>query len=82
MLFNVYPNPATEDATLAVLMDKKQKALYSISDQGGNMLVSGTVVLNKGLNTIALPVTSLPAGVYIVQFKKDMVVKQGQFVKN
>ena len=39
-LFTIYPNPAKEEATLAVSLNKKQNAVYSIFDQAGRKLVS------------------------------------------
>lgn len=80
-LFTIYPNPVKEEAMLAVSIDKKQKALYSIYDQAGRKLLSNTVSLNEGLNSISLPVTSLSAGIYIIELQTDAVFKQSRFVK-
>jgi hypothetical protein len=80
--FTIYPNPSKEEITLAVSLDKKQKGFYSVYDQAGKKLVSNSVPLNDGLNTISLPVSSLPAGIYIIQLKTDSGIKQSQFIKH
>ncbi|HXB44314.1 MAG TPA: T9SS type A sorting domain-containing protein [Puia sp.] len=79
--FAIYPNPAKEELTVAVSLDKKQKGLYCIYDQAGKKLVSNTVSLNEGANTIFVPVSSLPAGFYIIQLITGTIIEQSQFMK-
>jgi hypothetical protein len=80
-LFTIYPNPVKNEATLAVAVTKKQSVMYTIIDHVGKKVLSTIVTLNEGLNTISLPVSSLPAGVYIVQLKGSSFVNQAQFIK-
>jgi hypothetical protein len=80
-LFTVYPNPADQQASLVISLDRKQDARYDIYDQTGKRLVSGTVSLTQGVNTVSLPVKSLPAGIYALQVKTDAFTKQTRFVK-
>jgi hypothetical protein len=80
-LFTIYPNPIKDEATLAVTVTHKQSAAYSIVDHTGKTLFSNVVSLNEGLNTITLPVISLPKGIYIVQLKGNSMMRQLQFIK-
>ena len=77
----VYPNPAKDEATLAVSLNKKLNVVYSIYDQAGKKLISNTALLYEGINTISLPVKNLPAGIYFIQLAGDALFKQSQFVK-
>jgi hypothetical protein len=80
-LLSIYPNPVREDATLAVSLDKAQKATYSIYDQGGKLIITNNISLNNGINSLSLPVSDLPAGIYIIKLKTESSYKQTQFVK-
>ncbi|WP_303893460.1 T9SS type A sorting domain-containing protein [Terrimonas ferruginea] len=47
----------------------------------GKKSITNTLSLDKGLNTVSLPVSSLPAGVYFVQVVGESGVLQGRLVK-
>jgi hypothetical protein len=77
----IYPNPAKEEVTVAVSLNNQQKGSFSIYDQAGRQLILTTLTMNEGINTISLPVRSLPAGIYILQLKTETGIQQTQFVK-
>jgi len=80
-LFTIYPNPVKDEATMAIFMNKKQAAVYSIYDYAGRKLVSNAISMNEGLNTLTVPLTSLPAGIYIIKLQGENVVKERRFIK-
>jgi hypothetical protein len=80
-LFTVYPNPSTQDITLSIASDKKQKGMYNVYDQAGKKMVANMVSLDKGINTISFSTSNLPAGIYYIQLVSETLVKQAQFIK-
>ncbi|MBN8784313.1 MAG: T9SS type A sorting domain-containing protein [Terrimonas ferruginea] len=54
---------------------------YNIYNPTGKKSITNTLSLDKGLNTVSLPVSSLPAGVYFVQVVGESGVLQGRLVK-
>jgi len=80
-LLTIYPNPVMGEATLAISSDKIQKATYNVYDQGGKLVISNNITLNNGINSLNLPVSDLPAGIYIIKLKTESASKQSQFVK-
>jgi hypothetical protein len=64
--FAVYPNPANGTFTAAIHSDKSGSAAMSITDIAGKVLVTKTMLLQAGSNTISTEINQLPAGVYIV----------------
>ncbi len=64
----VSPNPASSMATLSVNALLNSEGLLSISDINGKLVYRQSVTLNKGVNTIDMPVVQkLNSGIYMVQ---------------
>jgi len=77
----LYPNPVKESATLMMSVDKKERIIYSISDNAGRVLRSEKVNLTAGSNTINIKVNELAAGVYTLTIQGDQTKERVQFVK-
>ena len=58
-----------------------EMSLPDLSEKLGVSSHDVSYALNEGLNTISLPVTTLPSGTYIIQLQAGDVLKQSQFVK-
>lgn len=64
--FAVYPNPANGTFNAAIHSDKSITAAMSITDITGKVLITKSVSLHTGSNTVTTDISLLPAGVYIV----------------
>jgi Secretion system C-terminal sorting domain len=78
----IYPNPANHAASLIVNTTVAEKASLTICNLAGQMINNNEVYFNKGLNNIALPISNLSAGLYVVSihststnFTKKLMVK-------
>jgi PKD repeat protein len=72
-VFSIYPNPANDNLTI----EAPQGASLKISTMEGLLIKSLTVIKN----TTTIDVTTLPAGVYIMEVKTDKGVGVRKFVK-
>ena len=79
--FSIYPNPATENISIEMLIDKPETVIAEIINlQGKVVLTKGGIKLNPGINNIPLNVSSLNKGEYVVIIKgKDILEKE--FIK-
>lgn len=65
--YSIVPNPTTSKVN--VLLDAKEytdNAMIVVSDITGRVVMTNTVVLNKGLNALGFDMVSYPAGTYII----------------
>ncbi len=60
----VYPQPATDNATLRVNIEVAGKAHLQIFDQSGSLAFEQNVMLDKGVNELPLTLRSLASGTY------------------
>jgi hypothetical protein len=64
----LYPNPATDRASLTITSVSQQQVAISITNAAGIHLHSFSPVINSGPNTIGLPIQpSWPPGLYVVR---------------
>ena len=79
---NIYPNPVTSDASVNVTMKQASKVKVAVTNQIGQVVVSESVSLKPGVNTVDLHTTNLPQGVYIVKvLTKDGALATRKMVK-
>jgi trimeric autotransporter adhesin len=64
---SVYPNPAREEALLAINAATEQQLIWQLVDNTGRVLLSKQVTVRKGANTILIDVRSIPAGSYFIK---------------
>jgi ELWxxDGT repeat protein len=69
---NVYPNPTTGNATLAVTLENAQALNVSITDMAGRVVYNnGVVSYVSGKNEISLPVANMANGIYIYAIRSE-----------
>ena len=70
--FDVFPNPASMEANVVFSAKKADNdASLLLSDLTGRVVFETKNPTNQGLNGYVLPVSSLPAGLYMVSLKFD-----------
>jgi hypothetical protein len=77
----ISPNPVQQDATLMITLAEKEYVGYTIFDQSGRQIVTSFLYLEKGSNSISLPVQTLVKGTYIIKVKGTKTNTQLPFVK-
>ena len=66
------PNPYTAETTVALTLARPTRAAVQLTDALGRVLGTGPVqVLSAGAHHLALPLTSLPPGLYVVRVLLD-----------
>ena len=75
------PNPVQQDATLMVNLAEKDYVRYCIYDQSGKMVATSFLHLDKGNNSLSLPLQPFIKGVYTIQVKGTKTNTSLQFVK-
>ncbi len=66
---SIYPNPASDKATLNISARKSARASYTISDLTGQEIQTGTANLTTGHNALQLEVGGLAKGIYLVNLR-------------
>lgn len=75
MPVKLYPNPASDKATISFKLEKQTKIAVQVTDERGNILLNQTAKsFEKGAQQINLPVTSLYRGVYQVSLLAEGVI--------
>lgn len=69
LTLGVYPNPAKEVANIQVNVSKPSEGMMMIYNALGEIVYQKTTTLSEGTNSIALNVSSYPAGVYFAAIK-------------
>ncbi|MBC7425044.1 MAG: T9SS type A sorting domain-containing protein [Bacteroidia bacterium] len=76
---SVYPNPASE--TVTVIMDNKNITSCEITDITGKTMIT-KIVNESGFIQIAMPVSTLAPGVYMIKAFADNKMYISKFIKN
>jgi hypothetical protein len=83
--FNIFPNPAGNNATARIWSDKNTNAIISVYSINGQCLFSaGNIVLKNGLNFIELNkecITNLAKGTYLLRIDYDKEIKVTKLIK-
>jgi hypothetical protein len=80
-LNSIYPTLASSQINLQVSSDKKTNASIEIIDINGRLLKKQTLILNDGIITYPLNVSSLSAGAYLVRITVEEEILTGRFSK-
>lgn len=64
---NIFPNPATDKATLALLISKQENVTVTMFNMLGSEVYSNALELEKGIHNIDLNVANLQNGIYFVK---------------
>ena len=62
----VFPNPAIDEVSIIVKLDKNEKGNIKVMDMQGNILNNYTIDINK--NTLKVETKSLSSGVYFIKY--------------
>jgi PKD repeat protein len=69
---NLYPNPATQNATLAVYLNESKDIAVNLIDLSGKLIFNSTITnAGVGENIINIPVGEIENGVYFVRISFD-----------
>ena len=77
----LFPNPAKDVLQLQLPSEEKTQTSVLIHDFTGKQLYQQAVLLYKGNNSISIPVSSLPAGMYTVRIVTKTETKTLTFTK-
>ncbi len=69
--FSIYPNPANQTFNAIISSEDAGTANMNVSDITGKTMISKTLTLQKGEQTIATDVSSLAPGMYFVSFNEN-----------
>ena len=75
----VYPIPARDNLNIAVRSDKSIRTEFKVFDMGGKMVKSLPVVLNSGNSNVAMNVSNLPSGEYVIRSTDGMLQLNKKF---
>jgi hypothetical protein len=64
---HLYPNPATNQVNLSWMSEKNDLMSVAVSSMNGYKLIDLRTTSPKGLNNIQLDVSSIPAGIYLLE---------------
>ena len=77
----LYPNPVRQKATLQFFLSSSEQLQYSVLDQNGRILDAKSLHLNKGSNSVTIPVQDLPKGVYTLRLQGATISRQLQLIR-
>ncbi len=80
--FGMFPNPAKDQLTVEVPLEKDADVAVSIMDVAGKVAVQQHRMMVKGDNRMTLDVSSLPNGVYFVQVRNGELAGTRKLVVN
>ena len=75
-MFNIYPNPATDEATLEIATSGDSKVSYKILNALGQAVLQDDLGSVNGQKVIQVNTSALKAGIYFVNFNIDGVSTQ------
>lgn len=80
----VYPNPTTNNATLAITLEKAQALSVSVTDMAGRVVYNnGIANYASGKNEISIPAANMANGIYIYAIRSENgeLMASGRFQK-
>lgn len=69
----VSPNPFSSELSAFVQLNKKQKLVITLTDMNGRRITQLVRVLDEGNSEIALPVTVLKKGIYLLRIEGESI---------
>lgn len=79
--WNLYPTPATTQATIAIETDKAISGNITVLDMNGKVVLSQAVNLEVGVNHIVLDVQHFAKGMYLVKMDNETEYKTLKLMK-
>jgi Secretion system C-terminal sorting domain len=83
-VIRLFPNPTKDKVSLELVAEKQQSVTISLSDFGGKRVYRKAILLNTGLNSADVQMSSLAAGTYFMEVRdeKGTVFYKSKLVKN
>ncbi|BDS09836.1 T9SS type A sorting domain-containing protein [Aureispira anguillae] len=78
---NLFPNPARETVNLAINTTEAINGTVAILDVTGKIAYHQVLDLDAGEQQVTLPVSELPAGIYLVKLTSETTQKTMKFIK-
>ncbi len=78
--FSVFPNPVGYVANLAFNSEANGKAVITVINQLGSVVLSKTIAVNEGENTRNLDVSLLVSGMYFIKIQNGATVQMAKIV--
>ncbi|MBB1287184.1 T9SS type A sorting domain-containing protein [Flavisolibacter sp. BT320] len=78
---SLFPNPAQQRAVLTIEASKKDAVQYSVVDAMGRTIQSKKILVNEGINPVAIETNAYPAGVYTLLVTGSANYGETRFVK-
>jgi hypothetical protein len=79
---SIYPNPTTGLVNISLKLENSSNVAITVRNiVGQEMLVTPSVNLNRGYNTVSIDLTNLPNGIYTYSVVSDEGVSSGRVVK-
>ena len=80
--WSVYPNPFSDNLTVSINMKQGTKAEAGIYNVTGQLVSTTQLTLHEGINTIGIPASSMPSGIYTLRiYSKDGLLFNTKLVK-
>lgn len=77
---SIYPNPASNKATISIVCEKNEKIQYSLTDLNGKIIEEKMLNVNSGINAFEINAEQLQLskGIYFIKFyfQKNEIVKK------
>ncbi|MCC5943645.1 MAG: T9SS type A sorting domain-containing protein [Bernardetiaceae bacterium] len=81
IIFEISPNPFYKDLLVSIVANANEKAILSLINMEGKVLLNQTLDLVEGRQQLNLELAKLPAGVYILQLQSHSSVRHIKVVK-
>jgi hypothetical protein len=78
---NSYPNPATTQVTLNVMLDQNTAVDIRVYNSMGGLVLSRSVSGYPGSNEITLPIANLPVGLYYIELQYGETILRSKVQK-
>ncbi len=74
-ILSVYPNPASTNTSLQIECSAKRNITISISDINGKNVYLTSIIVDEGISTVPVELSTLYKGFYIVQVSSNQTTK-------
>jgi hypothetical protein len=78
--FNIFPNPARNEATVIFSTDKEENYLLLMTDVTGRIILSQNKISVAGENQYQLDLTEVEKGIYIISLQNEEGIMQKRLV--
>lgn len=80
-LFNLYPNPATEELNTSLTLTSTEMVTFRIVNAQGQTVMVKNIEMNAGTSVQSFDISTLAAGIYTLQISTSEQVSAKAFIK-